>query len=175
MDLPQTSVTGSILLAHPGSEVANILNDRKDSKTSPILQAAFPSGDHLIWASCSVPGQLVRLSSSLLPTSSLLQHANKLRAISRIEGHQLHLFVFVGQDLKGDEYVMDVRRNCKVIAEAIIQATAAARFGFTNDHSTLAELLALTGGGEDEISVPQGVQRQLENNAEETQKGHCKL
>ena len=65
---------------------------------------------------------------------------------------------------------MDIRRNCKVIAEAIIQAVSAARFGFSNDHSMLAELLALTGGGEDEIVVPQGVQRQLENSQAERKK-----
>ena len=154
---------------HPGSEVINILKERSKNKISPILQAAFPSGDHLIWQAAESwsAGETV---VELVPTNSLIQHANKLRAISRIASNQLHVYVFVGQDLAGDEYVMDIRRNCKVIAEAIIQAISATKFGFSNDHSNLAELLALTGGGEDEISVPQGVQRQLENCATERRK-----
>jgi hypothetical protein len=49
------------------------------------------------------------------------------------------------------------------IAECIIQTTAESRYDVHEDHSTIAEVLARDPASERELSIPEGVQRLLQN------------
>lgn len=155
---------------HPGLEVMDNLLSRSKLQNSSYVRDAFKSAEPMVrriadfWESGSTVVDLV-------PTRHLIRSEQKLRSISKTMGTNLHIFVFVGLDLLGDEWVMDIRRNCQVIAEAIISATAEAKLGFTSDHATLAELLAGSSEGEKNFLgsefLPEGVKRQLEGSETE--------
>lgn len=156
-------------LQHPGTEVIQHLSRNDDTGISSVLRAAFPTGKTITQRATDSwrDGETV---VELLAARDFVRQADKLRTLSRREGDQIHLFVFVGLDIVDNEYVMDVRRNCKVIAEAIIYATAAVRFGYSTEHSVLAEMLATSNEPDEELSIPQGIQRQLEHSAQDRKK-----
>jgi hypothetical protein len=151
---------------HPGIEVMDNLVGRQKINHSSIVRNAFRSGEQIIHQAAELweNGSTV---IDLVPTRHLIRQEQKMRAISRTTGNLVHIFIFVGLDLVGDEWVMDIRRNCKVIAESIINATAESRLGFSTDHATLAELLTgnTTENNETESLefISEGARRQLEN------------
>jgi hypothetical protein len=155
---------------HPGLEVMeNLLGQQKANK-SKLIRSAFKSGEQLVHKTAELweNGSTI---IDLVPTRHLIRQEQKMRAISRNIGGLLHVFIFVGLDLVGDEWVMDVRRNCKVIAEAILNATAEAKLGFHADHSVLTEILAGSHMGKQRVFspefIPEGIKRQLENSETE--------
>jgi hypothetical protein len=155
---------------HPGIEVMDNLVSQYKLRNSKLVRNAFRSADRLIHKTSDLwsTGATV---IDLVPTRHLIRQEQKMRAISRCKDGLLHIFVFVGLDLVGDEWVMDIRRNCKVIAEAITNSTAEARLGFTSDHAVLAELL--TGSEYTKHAtahlelIPEGMKRQLEHSENE--------
>lgn len=146
---------------HPGVEVMQILKSSSTSLKPEVITDAFLSADRLVAEAASL-WQGGNISIELVPARHFLQQEQKIRAVSRLSEGHLHIMVLVGLDLAGDEWVADIRRNCKVIAESVIQAAAEARFAYSRDHSNLAELLAVEYTGQDELAIPEGVKRQLE-------------
>lgn len=150
---------------HPGVEVMQILRAQSTAQHPESVQNAFPSAISLVAEATSL-WQSGNITIDLVPARHFLQQEQKLRAVSRVSDGQLHIMVLVGLDLTGGEWVADIRRNCKVIAEAMVQAAAEARFAFSRDHSNLAELLAVehvgSGFGDAQLSLPEGIKRQLE-------------
>ncbi|CAG8959327.1 hypothetical protein HYFRA_00013097 [Hymenoscyphus fraxineus] len=150
---------------HPGIEVMEILISRSKHSQPKIVTDAFPNADQLVHRTVELwkSGEIV---IELVPMRHFLRQEQKLKTVSRDTNGRLQVFVFLGLDLIDREWVMDIRRNCKVVAEAIIQATCEARLGLSHDHSMLAELLAVENNGE-ELALPEGVKRQLQNSTSE--------
>jgi hypothetical protein len=152
-------------LDHPGVEVMQILLSQCKSK-SKLVQTAFRSAEQLVHQT-AVLWETGETVIELVSARHLLQQEQKIRAVSRSTGDRLHIFIVIGLDLVGDEWISNIRRNCKVIAEAVVQATSESRLGLSHDHSMLAELLAVNDNDDEELSVPEGVKRQLESSATE--------
>ncbi|OQO03199.1 hypothetical protein B0A48_11454 [Cryoendolithus antarcticus] len=150
---------------HPGVEVMQILNTQAAAEKPEALYVAFPSADRLVQEAASLWSS-GNITIDLVPARHFLQQEQKIRAVSRLSDGHLHILVLVGLDVSGDEWVADIRRNCKVIAESIVQAAAEARFAFSRDHSNMAELFAVEFNGTD-LTLPEGVKRQLEWSASE--------
>jgi hypothetical protein len=151
---------------HPGHRIMEILQLQSNSTRSEILQSAFPSAEQLIYRSAELwrTGQTV---IELVSARHFPQEGQKIRTISRKSGNDLHIFIILGLDLVQDEWTLDIHRNCKIIAEAIIQASSEAHLGLSHDHAMLAELLAVDDFGGEELFIPEGIKRQLETSAAE--------
>jgi glycosyltransferase involved in cell wall biosynthesis len=145
----------------------NLMAEGIQSKPK-LVQDAFRSAQYLVRRTAELwkSGEIV---VDLVPARHL-QSEQKMRAVSRTTGGSLHIFVFIGLDLTPNGWALDIRRNCQIIAEALIQATTESKFGLSHDHSTLAELLAVSDNGNKELSLPEGVKRQLETSATECAK-----
>jgi hypothetical protein len=155
---------------HPGVEVVRILtsHEHNNSNHSMLVHTAFLNSDDMVRKAAElwVKGEII---VDLVPMRHLLQADYKTRSVTCVDGNRLHVFVFLGLDLVGDQWVMDIRRNCQVVAEAIIQATFEFKFGYSHEHSMLAEVLAVSYNRDSGLSVPEGVMRQLRNSAQERQ------
>ncbi|KAI9371571.1 hypothetical protein BJX61DRAFT_510991 [Aspergillus egyptiacus] len=150
---------------HPGVEVKEIILSNQASK-SALVQAAFPDAESLL-------KEVVRLWVSgetvieFVSAEHLLQKEQRVRAVSRLTGGQLHIFVVIGPGLIGQDWTTNIRRNCRAIAEAVVQATAEAKLGLTRDQSMMAELLVGDHHGDYDLSIPEGVKYQLERSPSE--------
>ena len=153
-------------LTHPGVEVMDILMSQSDASRSKLVRDAFRNRKAMVHRTAELwkKGETV---VELVSTRHLNQQDQMVRAISRTTGTQLHIFVCIGLALVGDEWMLDIRSNCNVIAEAVIHATAASRLGLSHDHATLAEMLTVSDKGEEELSIPEARKRQLENSTVE--------
>jgi hypothetical protein len=98
---------------HPGVEVMTILMSRSKSPNPKLVQAAFPSAEQLIYRTAELwkNGDTV---VELVPRRHILQQEQNMRSITRTISDRVHIFVFLGLDLVGGEWIMDIRRNCKV-------------------------------------------------------------
>ena len=152
--------------SHPGVEILDILTSRSDARHPKLVRDAFRLRKEMLRRTAELwkKGETV---VELVSARHLTQQDQMIGAIGRTTGNQLHIFVCIGLDLVGQEWIMDIRGNCNVIAEAIIHATAESRLGLSHEHSTFAELLAVTDKSEDGLSIPTGRKRQLENAAVE--------
>jgi glycosyltransferase involved in cell wall biosynthesis len=148
---------------HPGVRVYDTLKSRNKAERLQLLNHAFPA-DLLdqaadLWKSGSISLQLV--SASHFP-----QYDQKIRAIHRTCGDQVELFIILGPDLVAHEWTLNINRNYKIIAEAIVQATCENQLGLSHSHSMLAEILVIDNSNEhfgaQELSIPEGIKRQLE-------------
>lgn len=151
---------------HPGSEVKKNILAGAGWRSSLLVQAAFPDAERLI-------SEVVRLWETgqtiveFVSSEHLLQKEQRIRAISRLTGDQLRIFVVVGPGLGGQDWTSNIRRNCQTIAEAVVQATTQARLGLSHDHSMMSELLVMEHRDPFELSIPEGVKYQLERNPAE--------
>ncbi|KAL4783564.1 hypothetical protein BJX76DRAFT_357832 [Aspergillus varians] len=153
-------------LTHPGLEVKQVISDNSAWNKSVLVQAAFPNAEDLLrevvrlWVS----GQTI---IEFVSAEHLLQTEQRVRAVSRLEGNQLHIFVVIGPGLVGQDWTTNIRRNCRAIAEAIVQATAEAKLGLSHDQSMMAELLVGDHRDDYDLSVPEGIKYQLERSPAE--------
>jgi glycosyltransferase involved in cell wall biosynthesis len=151
---------------HPGARVMGHLMVQSKTGNSEIVQSAFSAPEQLVqqtanlWASGKTVVQLV--SARHFP-----RQEQRIRTVARRRGDQLHVFVILGQGIAGDQWTIDMHRNCRIIAEAVVQASAETQLGLSHDHSMLAELLAVDGSNSSGLSVPEGVKRQLETSSAE--------
>ncbi|KAJ5537653.1 hypothetical protein N7494_007132 [Penicillium frequentans] len=151
---------------HPGSEVKKNILAGAGWRSSLLVQAAFPDAERLI-------SEVVRLWETgqtiveFVSSEHLLQKEQRIRAISRLTGDQLRIFVVVGPGLGGQDWTSNIRRNCQTIAEAVVQATTQARLGLSHDHSMMSELLVMEHRDPFELSIPEGIKYQLERNPAE--------
>ncbi|PYI09575.1 glycosyl transferase [Aspergillus sclerotiicarbonarius CBS 121057] len=151
---------------HPGVEIMQILRSDRQLRKSKLVQAAFPGAADLVrriaelWHAGEVTVELVS-------AAHLIQPEQKIRAISRRTGDRVHIFVVIGPDLVGYDWVSDIRRNCQTIAEAVVQATAEFKLGLSHDHSMMAELLVVNDRQGEDVSLPEGIKRQLESSPTE--------
>lgn len=151
---------------HPGARVMGHLIGQSKTRNSEIVQSAFSASEQLIqqtanlWASGKTVVQLV--SARHFP-----RQEQGIRTVARRRGDQLHIFVILGQGFTGDQWNIDIHRNCRIVAEAVVQASAETQLGLSHDHSILAELLAVDGSNGSGLSVPEGVKLQLETSSAE--------
>ncbi|KAK4984016.1 hypothetical protein LTR50_006855 [Elasticomyces elasticus] len=153
---------------HPGVEAMEILVRQAIAEKPGLVRAAFPVKDGggllgkvvEIWR---VGGVVVEL----VPARLLPGQERRLRAVGREVGGRLHVMVLVDLDLVGDDWVIDVRRNCRIITEAVVQATLHVKLGLSYDHATLAALLVVDHDGSEDVSIPEGIKRQLETSSTE--------
>ncbi|KAL4971571.1 hypothetical protein BDW66DRAFT_155530 [Aspergillus desertorum] len=151
---------------HPGIEVKEIILSNSGYRTSTLVQAAFPNAEQLLtevvrlWVS----GQTV---VDFVSAEHLLQTEQRVRAVSRLTGEQLHIFIVIGPGLVGQDWTTNIRRNCRAIAEAVVQMTAEARLGLTHDESMMAELLIEDHRDGGDLTLPEGVKYQLERSPAE--------
>ncbi|KAJ5908940.1 hypothetical protein N7495_001622 [Penicillium taxi] len=150
---------------HPGSEVRKNILDSHVLLKSNLVQAAFPDAGHLL-TEIVRQWETGRTVVEFVSAEHLLQKEQRIRAVTRLIGNELHLFVILGPGLMGD-WTSNIRRNCQAIAEAIVQATAEARLGLSQDHSMVAEMLVVQHREDSDLSVPEGVKYQLERNPAE--------
>ncbi|KAL3476615.1 hypothetical protein BJX99DRAFT_258167 [Aspergillus californicus] len=152
--------------AHPGLEVREVILANSASERSVLVQAAFPNAAELLrdvvrsWVS----GQTI---IEFVSAEHLLQTEQRVRAVSRLTGGKLHIFVVIGPGLVGQDWTTNIRRNCRAIAEAVVQATAEAKLGLSHDQSMMAELLVGEHRNDYDLSVPEGVKYQLERSPAE--------
>ena len=151
---------------HPGARVMEILSFRSRQGISDTMQSAFQSAEHLVQSTADlwVAGKTV---IELVSAQRIAEHESSIRTISRKSGDLLHVIIILGLDSVGDERTLNIHRNQKIIAEAIVQATAEHHFGLSHMHSMLAELLAVEDPEEIELSVPESIKRQLESSTTE--------
>ncbi|CBF80400.1 hypothetical protein AN8369.2 [Aspergillus nidulans FGSC A4] len=151
---------------HPGIEVKEIILSNSGYRTSALVQAAFPDAAQFLReiARLWVSGQTV---IEFVSAEHLLQTEQRVRAISRLTGDSLHIFIVIGPGLVGQDWTTNIRRNCRAIAEAVVQATAEARLGLTHDESMMTELLIGTHQDNYDLSLPEGVKYQLERSPAE--------
>ncbi|RLL97776.1 hypothetical protein CFD26_103140 [Aspergillus turcosus] len=153
---------------HPGAEVIHILRSKGETKTSPSLQEAFPQAETILqrtaelWQSGETVVELVSARHLMLPPQD-----PTMRAIAQRTGDRLHIFILISLDLVGDEWVVNIRRNCQSIAETLVQVTAESRLQLSRDHAMLAELLVAQHDNSGSLAVPEGIKRQLENSSSE--------
>ncbi|KAM7217682.1 hypothetical protein V8F06_006937 [Rhypophila decipiens] len=152
---------------HPGSMVTDLLRNSCHD-LSPAVRAAFPMAEQIThlavdtWNRRKTTVELI--SSADFPP--VLREA-KIRTISRLDGDELRIFVVLIPSWV-DEWLLNVHRHCRIIAEAIVQGTAEHRLGLTRDESLLAELLVgqheigTASGEPDTVFAPEGVKYQLE-------------
>lgn len=150
---------------NPGAEVKEILMSQACHPSSSLVRAAFPSAEHMLRRTVEM-WKIGDIILDLAPAHHPFEEERKLRSISCSSDGKLRILVFIGQDLIGNQWRQDIHRNCKIIAEAMVQAAAEARFGFPHEHSVLAELI-VSDNGNGEPSVPEGVKRQMENSTAE--------
>ncbi|RDW68755.1 glycosyltransferase family 4 protein [Aspergillus mulundensis] len=152
--------------SHPGIEVKEVILSNSGFHKSALVQVAFPHAEQLLrdvvrqWVS----GQT---TIEFVSAEHLLQTEQRIRAISRLVGEKLHIFIVIGPGLVGQDWTTNIRRNCRAIAEAVVQATAEAKFGFSHDASMMAELLVGDHRDDYDLSVPEGVKYQLERSPAE--------
>jgi hypothetical protein len=98
-------------ITYPGVEVMEILKSTNHGST--IVQNALSFGEHLLEKTAELwsKGDII---IDLVPSRLPIQKEHGMRAISQTSGNQLHVFVFIGLDIAGDEWIMDIHRNCKV-------------------------------------------------------------
>ncbi|GAB1207399.1 hypothetical protein APSETT445_006115 [Aspergillus pseudonomiae] len=146
---------------HPGVEVMQILQSQCSSQKSGRVEAAFRLAGGLVSLTAEL-WQRGETTIELVSAGHLLQNDHKIRAISRSTASGLHIFVVIGPDLVGNEWVSGIRRNCRMIAEAMVQATAECKSGISHNQALVAELLVADDRDGEQVPVPEGVKRQLE-------------
>lgn len=98
---------------HPGVEIMQILMSRANAEKPLLLRAAFPSAEQLIHKTAEFwnKGETI---VDLVPARHFIQRDQRMRSIIQVTGNRLHIFVFISLDLVRDEWITDIRRNCKV-------------------------------------------------------------
>ncbi|KAH8586586.1 glycosyl transferase [Bisporella sp. PMI_857] len=149
---------------HLGARVMDLLLSESKSRKLEILQDAFSSAEQLVqqtrdlWGTGKTVVELI--SAGVLP-----QQEQGIRTIYRKSGDRLHIFIILDHDQAGDEWTLNIQQNCRIIAEAVIQATSEAQLGLSHDHSMLAELLVVDYSGGEELALPACIKRQLKTSA----------
>ncbi|KAH0537525.1 hypothetical protein FGG08_005700 [Glutinoglossum americanum] len=149
---------------YPGVEVMTILMCQSNACYSGLVLDAFPEAEQLVDRTAELwkNGKIV---IDLVPARHPSQPEQAIRAVSRTMDDQLHVLVGVDLDFVGGRWAIDIHRNCKVIAEALIYAAAESKLGLSRSHSILAELLVTSYDNEEELSIPDGIKRQLERSS----------
>ncbi|ORY18988.1 putative glycosyl transferase [Clohesyomyces aquaticus] len=145
---------------HPGLRIVELLQSQMHSKMPEFLQRSFPAGDDLLRQVIELWGT-GKTMVELVSERHVPQPEQNIRSISLKSGDTLYLFVIVGPDVTGDLSTLNVDRNWRMIAEAVVQSTLEMHIGLSHDHSVLAELLIVDHLDDAEPSIPEGVRRQL--------------
>jgi glycosyltransferase involved in cell wall biosynthesis len=151
---------------HPGDRIMDLLLFHSNSIKSNIVNSAFPAAEQLIQRTADLWGSgetVIRLVSA----RHVLEQEQKIRTVTRKHRGRLQIFVILGVDLAGDEWKTNIHQNCRIIAEALVQATSEAHLGISHDHSMLAGVLAVHDYGGEEVYIPEGTKRQLETSVAE--------
>ncbi|KAK6579999.1 hypothetical protein PZA11_007707 [Diplocarpon coronariae] len=151
---------------HPGANILDFLLAQRRSRRAEILQNAFLSAEQILERTATLwrTGKTV---VELISAQHFPQQEQKVRVISQTSGDRLHIFVVLGLDFEGDEWRLNIHRNSKIIAEAIVQATSESQLGLSHNDSMLAELLVVSESNDGDLSLPEGIKRQIETSAAE--------
>ncbi|KAF2017682.1 glycosyltransferase family 4 protein [Aaosphaeria arxii CBS 175.79] len=151
---------------HPGARVVDHLVPQSRSAKSYLIEAAFPTASQLIQKTIELwnNGQTV---VELVGARHFPQLDQKLGTITQMKGNRLHIYVALGKDLVNDAWTMNIQRNAKIIAEALIQASCEHHFGLSHDHAMLSSLLVVEEAEFETFNLPEGIKRQIESSAPE--------
>lgn len=151
---------------YPGARVIELLRFYSKQKKSDILRGAFVSADQILQRTAELwqSGQTV---VELVSARHLPGREHIFRTISQKRGDILHIVVVIELDGPGDGRKIEVHRNQRIIAEAIIQATCEFHLGLSHDHAILAELLVAEDPDVRDLSMPEGIRRQLKTHPTE--------
>jgi glycosyltransferase involved in cell wall biosynthesis len=151
---------------HPGMRVMEILRSRKSAIRPQIVENAFPSAEELLDQTTEL-WKCGKIVVDLVSVHDFPQFEQKLRTISRKADGLLNVTIVLPSDSVAHEWTMDIHRNYKIIAEAIIQAACEHQLSLSHDHAMLAELLAVDESSDDNLQLPEGIKRQLETSSAE--------
>lgn len=151
---------------HPGARVVeHIVREAKIRKASTV-ESAFQSAQHILqqatqlWSSGKTVVELV--GARHFPSSE-----PKLKTLTEIVDGRVHIFVALSHDLASGEWSVDIHRNSRIIAEAVVQATCEGHLGMSRDHAMLAQLLVVDDTDYLGTAIPEGMKLQLEISASE--------
>lgn len=146
---------------HPGKRVLELLSLQERSRTPPVLKASFQSAQRILAcvAQSWLAGDVV---IELVSSRHMSAGDPKVRSISRKAGDILHVIVILGPDRVNDEWTLNVQRHWRVIAEAIVQSFSELQLGMSRGEAALTELLVVDHSSSHELSIPEGIKRQLE-------------
>ncbi|KAH8194643.1 hypothetical protein TruAng_011188 [Truncatella angustata] len=146
---------------HPGRRILELLSHGDRLRTPPVLKASFHSAQKILDLAAQnwLSGEIV---IELVSSRHKFGGGIELRSISRKSGDTLHLIVILGPDRVIDEWVLNVQRHWKIIAEQIVQSFSEHKLAMSHDDATLAELLVVEHSMQGGLSVPEGIKRQLE-------------
>ncbi|TWU71439.1 hypothetical protein ED733_002723 [Metarhizium rileyi] len=146
---------------HPGQRVVELLSRRRGYPGLAILKAAFPTAEELLQIAVQnwYDGAIV---VELVSSRHFSQLDAEVRSITRAIGNKLHIFVVLGYGDLHDERGLNMHRHWRVVAEAVVRATAQHLLGFSRHDSLLTELLVVDHFDDGQVSVPEGIKCQLE-------------
>ncbi|RMZ88309.1 hypothetical protein DV736_g4460, partial [Chaetothyriales sp. CBS 134916] len=143
---------------HPGSEVKCLLQFPVDGRLSNT--AVFNSPEDIKQTAVRLWEQGI-IAVDLVASADFLPEERTVKSICQIIGDKLRLFIFVSQYQVDGRGPINIRGNCRLVAECLLQATAEWKFDFTHEHSVLAELLVVDEDEQTGAYLPEGVKRQL--------------
>ncbi|RMZ78616.1 hypothetical protein DV738_g3716, partial [Chaetothyriales sp. CBS 135597] len=143
---------------HPGSEVKNLLQMPTDGRFSGTI--VFKSAEEIKQTAIRLWEQGI-IKIELVTSHDFLPEDRTAKSICRILEDKMRIFVFVDKYQAEGRSPIDIRGNCRLVAECLLQATAEWKFDFTHQHSALAELLVADEDEQTGAYLPEGVKRQL--------------
>ncbi|KFG79629.1 glycosyl transferase, group 1 family protein [Metarhizium anisopliae] len=145
---------------HPGQRVLELMSSRVISRNPEILTDAFPSANQLLQVAVQnwEDGKIV---VELVSSHQFSQSDAEIRSISRHCDQTLHILIILDSNPVDNHRTLTMYRHWKVIAESVIRAAAQHQLGLSYHDSILAELLVVDHFDDIEVSIPEGVKRQL--------------
>ncbi|KID95494.1 glycosyl transferase, group 1 family protein, partial [Metarhizium majus ARSEF 297] len=145
---------------HPGQRVLELMSSRVISRNPEILTDAFPSANQLLQVAVQnwEDGKIV---VELVSSHQFSQSDVEIRSISRHCDQTLHILIILDSNPVDNHRTLTMYRHWKVIAESVIRAAAQHQLGLSYHDSILAELLVVDHFDDIEVSIPEGVKRQL--------------
>ncbi|KAK4561665.1 hypothetical protein LTR86_004344 [Recurvomyces mirabilis] len=149
----------------PGSEVVSLLTRSSSIRPSALLNDAFPNRQQLFhqiatrWHHGEILLDAVSGAAVFNGSSDLAQHT---RSMTSYRGDELHIIVFVDSVKANGCWEDNDGQMIKIVAEALVHASAEAMFGMSHHDSMLVELLLAHNDTHEGIPLAQGVKRLVE-------------
>jgi glycosyltransferase involved in cell wall biosynthesis len=146
---------------HPGTRIVEHLSVKGSSILPSTIESAFPSAKTLPCLACKW-WQEGKTTVELVSSRDFPPSNPRIRSVCRKTGDLLHIFVIVGSDCINDLRTLSAPRIWKIVAEAIVGATAEHWLGFSHEDAILSELIVVDHNYIGELSLSEGVKYQLE-------------
>ncbi|KAH8883158.1 glycosyl transferase [Thozetella sp. PMI_491] len=145
----------------PGTRIVELLAAPKPLELSSTLQAAFPLANELTYLA-SKWWQEGKTTVELISSHDFPPSDPGVRTICHKTNTSLHIFIILGSGGMHNRQTLSIPRIWRIVAEAIISATAEHWLGYSHRDAILAELLVAEHVQFGELWVPEGVKHQLD-------------